>query len=180
MYTYAQIDGELDRNFNARMLRAALGVGIAGTFLTGIWVTPAWVFAASVMAIYLVTTAILDKTIPNAIIKSLGQESRRSAYESNVGYAGRMVRGATAGAALGGVLGDALIDTYLLDAFGIFALNFAGVYLAMTAIIAWDPVNALFRSGPYPAMPATPSVARTLPGTGQVTEPQPVTAKDVA
>lgn len=174
--------GELDSRFNARMLRATLGLGLAGTFLTGLWVAPAWIFAASVMAVYLVTTAILDKGVMDAVPGSAKGRSQEPAYEHNVPHVGRVARGAAAGAALSGVLGDALIDAYVLDAFGIFALNVLGIYLTMTAIIAWDPVNALFRSGAVPmgVRAATAPAGRSMADTGPVFGPRTAGAKRVA
>lgn len=180
MSAYAYLNQELDVNFNARVLRATLGVGLVGTFLTGILVTPIWVFTASVLAIYLVTSAILDKDILH-LMYSGREAAEQPTFERNLNGAVRMVRAATAGVALGGVLGDALIEAYLLDAFGIFALNTVGVYLAMTSIMGWDPVNALFGAGPPPVKTLTPSTVRPISGSTQkVAEPQPLSKRRAA
>lgn len=163
MTTYGQINSEPETNLNARMLRAAIGVGVTGTFLTGIWVSPAWIFTASVLAIYFVTSAILNKSLIDAFVKSPGNEAAvRMGYQRNRGNMGRVARGATAGVALGSVLGDAVIDAYALEAIEIFMLNVGGVLLAMTTLFGG---KAAFPEIPAPVMAGSPS------GTGLVTEP---------
>lgn len=106
MNTYAYANGELDTNFNARMLRATIGVGVAGTFLTGIWVSPAWIFTASVLSVYLVASAILNKTLIDVFFKSPSKGAAVwTDQERTRGNIGRAARGVTDGVAMGSVVG---------------------------------------------------------------------------
>lgn len=171
MNTATYIDDELTANFNNRMLRATSAMVLLGTFLTGMWVNPVWICLASVASIYLMSSAILDKGLSGTTA-----EVRDACAETNLDNRGRAARGAVAGAALGGVLADPAVNAYLLNAVDIFTLSTIGVYLALTGIMAWDPVNALFGAGARPAAEpvAVPGAgARTLPGTGPVAEPEP-------
>lgn len=178
MNAITYLDDELTVNFNNRMLRATSAMLLVGTFLTGMWVAPAWICLASVASIYLMTSAILDKGLAGAVATE-GAAGQGSSAETNVGNAGRGVRGAAAGVALGGVLADPLVSAYVLNAVDIFTLNTVGVYLALTGIIAWDPINALFGAGTKEAESVAPALrpagagAGTLPNTGWVSEPQP-------
>lgn len=166
MNTYARNDPALGAHVTGRMTRAALGLGAAGTFLAGVWVSPLWIFAASVLSVYLVTTALLDRRVLIGPYESAGRDpTGASGYQRRLGHAWRLARGAAATTAMGSVLGDALIDAYMLDAFEIFVLNMGGVYLAMTTV-AQDPVGALFTAGPPAAETAPPTGG--IPGTGPV------------
>lgn len=163
MNTYAHIHSGLDTHFNGRMLRATLGVGLAATFLSGMWVTPAWVFTAAVLAIYLVTSAILDKSLLDMVFRAHGHEAAvQPAYDRARMTVGRLARGATAGVAMGSVLGDAVIDAYVLDALDIFLLNAGGVFLAMTTLVR----------GASTSEKTGTSTAGSIPGTDQVAEPE--------
>lgn len=172
MNTYAYANGELDTNFNARMLRATIGVGVAGTFLTGIWVSPAWIFTASVLSVYLVASAILNKTLIDVFFKSPSKGAAVwTDQERTRGNIGRAARGVTAGVAMGSVLGDTVIDAYALEAVEIFMLNLGGALLAMTTFFRGNQSNA----GHF-----APAMAGSLSGTGQVTEAQTADRKRAA
>lgn len=172
MNTYSHVNSELDTNFNARVLRAIIGVGLTGTFLTGIWVTPAWVFTASVLAIYLVGSAILNRSLLDVVVKRPSEEAVAQAdYERKRGNIGRAARGVTAGVAMGSVLGDAAIDAYALEALDIVMLSVGGAFLAMTTLFRGDRVS----TGQF-----VPVMAGSMSGTGQVTEPHPADRKRAA
>lgn len=173
MNTYNRvINSELDTNLNARVLRATIGVGLTATFLTGVWVTPAWVFTASVLAIYLVGSAILDKSLLDVVFKAPSEEAAvPTDYERNRGNLGRVARGVTAGVAMGSVLGDAAIDAYALEATEIFMLNVGGMLLAMTTLFHGRHAS----TGPF-----KPALAGSISGTGQVIEPQAANSKRAA
>lgn len=164
MNTYAHIHGELDSDLNARILRVTIGLGVAGTFLTGIWTSPAWIFTASVLSIYMVASAILNRSLVDAFSKSANEEAAAPTDCQKIrrGNIGRAARGVTAGLAVGSVLGDAVIDAYALEAIEIFMLNVSGAFLAMTTLFRGDRAGTEhFR----PVMAGSPS------GTGQVTNP---------
>lgn len=174
MNAIAYTDDRLAVNFDKRMLRAASAMILAGTFLTGMWVTPVWICIASAASIYLMTWAILDRGIAGALSKTAAVQD--SSAETNMDNGSRVARGAAAGAALGGVVADPAVSAYLLDAADIFALSTIGVYLAVTGITAWDPVNVLFGAGAR-RTEATGPVLRprvgALPNTGPVSETRP-------
>jgi len=173
MNAIAHINDELTVNLNNRVLRAASAMMLLGTFLTGMWVNPAWICLASVASIYLMTSAIIDKGLSGALAKTA--DGLDGAAAANVDNAGRGARGAAAGVALGSVLVDPLTSAYVFNALDIFTLNTVGVYLALTGITAWDPINALFGAGAKRAAATAPQpgAAATLPNTGPVTEPGP-------
>lgn len=163
MKAYAHVASQLDANLGERILRATIGVGLTTTFLTGVWVTPTWIFTASVLALYLVVSAIVDKGLLDIVFKPETREAVQPPSGKARSNVGRLARGATAGVALGSVLGDAVIDAYVLDALDIFMLNVGGIFLAMTTL--FRPETGLAE------LPISP-VAGAMSGTRQVSKPE--------
>lgn len=174
MNAIAYNDDELAVNFDNRVLRATAAMVLAGTFLTGMWINPVWICVASAASIYLMTSAILNKGVSGALSKTAGGQD--TGAETNVDNGSRAARGAAAGLALGGVVADPAVSAYLLNAADIFTLSTVGIYLALTGITAWDPINALFGAGAGPAEATAPVLrpgAGGLPNTGPVSETRP-------
>lgn len=143
MDTYHFINEPLDANFHKRMMRVTLGLGAIGLALTRYKADPLGIFLLSTISIYLMISAIIGRGVLDIVLKGVRSQTRKASvsHALNLQAPERVVRGITAGVALGSVVSS----TFVLNPLDFFALNLAGFFFATTAAIAWCPIVGLFQ-----------------------------------
>jgi len=153
-------DRALVANMHKRTLRAMLAGCAFSSYLVGYRASPAWIFALSTLSIYLMTSAIIGRGLLEALTALGGRHEREEALSTdlNIGGRDRTVRGGVALVMMGSVMWGV---TIMLDTIDYFIVMLIAFYAGTTAIIAWDPVYAVFCLGTRRARaPAGPFLRR--------------------
>lgn len=140
-------DRALVANVHKRTLRATLAVCAFSTYLVGYRTSPVWIFALSTLSIYLMTSALVGRGLLGAMAALSGRhegEEEALSMDLNIGGWDRTVRGGVALVMMGSVMWGV---TIMLDTMDYFIVMLIAFYAGTTAIIAWDPVYAVFGVG---------------------------------